>query len=248
MQLAAVDRPSATPRLLDRPRGANRGRCSSPACRRRSGPARYDRTSRLGHRGEEHLAGGGRMKRRTLAASGEGPNLVGPVDLVDEDDAVAVADREVDALAGRRHQFGHHPPRLITDVDGVEDPRPELEQPDPEAVAARDGILPQPPDPLERSGQPPAGASIDAHRRGEPGGRDPALGRPRSRGRPRHVRRSGGRALAPLARHRTRARLAPLAIQRPGVARRFCHRVECRRYRNTIANPAQAGMTHNEGR
>ena len=74
-----------------------------------------------------------------------------------------------------RHQIGHDPPRLVTDIDGVEDPRPQFEQRHPEAVPVRQRVVMEPADPLERLRQAPPGAPIDVHRGGQLGGAHPPL-------------------------------------------------------------------------
>ena len=86
---------------------------------------------------------------RPLAAPREGPDLVGAVDLVDEHDAIAVADREVDALAGRGDELGHDQSGLVAQVDRVEDARPELEERQAQPVSAGRGVVVEPADRLE---------------------------------------------------------------------------------------------------
>jgi hypothetical protein len=118
----------------------------------RCGAGRRERTGEVGrqlrrrHRGQEDLAGRGRMESRPLATAGVRPHLLRPVDLVDEHDAVAVTDGQVDALAGRRDEVGHDPPRIVADIDRIEDPCPQFEQWQPQSIAVTRWVVMEPTD------------------------------------------------------------------------------------------------------
>ena len=201
-KLAAVDGPALPPRRLH-DLGQDRRIRDGQLRVRGSGRAQVGTQLVRRHRGQEDLAGGGRMQARPLAAPGERPDLVGAVDLVDEHDAVAVADGQVDALAGRGHELGHDQAGLVAQVDRVEDAGAQLEQRQPQPVAAGGRVVVQPADLLEGAGQPPAGAPIDVQGGRQVGRADPAaLGHDAQRGgHPGHAASGRPRGLALVLYH-----------------------------------------------